>query len=331
MTVSIDAMEPLEAQNGTNLPTPDDATYERWEATLLDKSEDGPVPLHQRFRVLFTLKTFANERSIDIIAKAFSDPSALFKHELAYVLGQMKNEYAIPHLTKVLEDLNEEPMVRHEAAEAMGAIGKPTAIPILQKYLSDSNRSVRETCELAIARIEYEVKRIESGEEAPKSQWTSIDPAPPKTDATLSVEELGRILMDTSLTLFERYRAMFSLRDIGTEAAVLELAKGFEDDSALFRHEIAYVFGQLQHPASVPSMIKVLSNTDEAAMVRHECAEALGSIATPECFPVLKKFSTDSERVVRESCVVGLDMFKYETDENQFQYADGLSVAVATS
>ncbi len=63
--------------------------------------------------------------------------------------------------------------------------------------------------------------------------------------------------MDVNLGLFERYKAMFSLRNLGTEEAVLQLARGFEDDSALFRHEIAYVFGQLQHVASVPSLIKV--------------------------------------------------------------------------
>jgi hypothetical protein len=50
----------------------------------------------------------------DACPTAFVDPSALLKHELAYVLGQMKNPYAIPILNKTLEDLTEDPMVRHE-------------------------------------------------------------------------------------------------------------------------------------------------------------------------------------------------------------------------
>ena len=50
-------------------------------------------------------------------------------------------------------------------------------------------------------------------------------------------------------------------------------------------------------------------------MVRHEAAEALGSIATPECLPILKKFSQDKERVVRESCIVGIDMWEFETSD----------------
>jgi deoxyhypusine monooxygenase len=83
---------------------------------------------------------------------------------------------------------------------------------------------------------------------------------------------------------------------------------GFHDESALFRHEIAYVFGQLQSPASIPFLIPVLANKDEHAMVRHEAAEALGSIGTPECIETLGMYSQDLEKVVAESCVVGLDM-----------------------
>lgn len=41
--------------------------------------------------------------------------------------------------------------------------------------------------------------------------------------------------MDKSLPLFERYRAMFALRNIGTPDAVDALATGFSDDSALFK------------------------------------------------------------------------------------------------
>lgn len=50
----------------------------------------------------------------------------------------------------------------------------------------------------------------------------SIDPAPPlETTTTQSVDELKSILLDENLALFKRYRAMFSLRNIGTEEAVL--------------------------------------------------------------------------------------------------------------
>ena len=81
----------------------------------------------------------------------FTDQSTLLKHELAYVLGQMKNPSALPTLERVLRNLEEDPMVRHEAAEAMGAISSMQSIPTLKELLHDERREVRETCEIALA------------------------------------------------------------------------------------------------------------------------------------------------------------------------------------
>lgn len=38
----------------------------------------------------------------------------------------------------------------------MGAISSSASLPILKEFLNDSNRSVRETCEIAIAKIEWD-------------------------------------------------------------------------------------------------------------------------------------------------------------------------------
>ena len=43
-----------------------------------------------------------------------------------------------------------------QAAEAMGAISSTESVPILREYLSDPNRSVRETCEIALAKIDWD-------------------------------------------------------------------------------------------------------------------------------------------------------------------------------
>lgn len=113
---------------------------------------------------------------------------------------------------------------------------------------------------------------------------------------------------------------MFALRDLASPpdlptaiSAVLALAKGLKDSSALFRHEIAFVFGQLSHPASIPSLTETLANTQEESMVRHEAAEALGSLGDEEGVEAtLRKFLDDPEQVVRESVVVALDMAEFE-------------------
>lgn len=98
---------------------------------------------------------------------------------------------------------------------------------------------------------------------------------------------------------------------------------GLQCSSALFRHEIGYVLGQMQHPAAVPALCAALERSSENPMVRHEAAEALGSIGKEECLAVLQRYRGDGERVVKESCEVALDMLEYENSE-QFQYADGL-------
>lgn len=59
-------------------------------------------------------------------------------------------------------------------------------------------------------------------------------------------------------------------------------------------------------------------------MVRHECAEALGAIATPDCLQILNQYLQDSKQVVRESCVIALDMCEYE-NSLEFQYANTLT------
>lgn len=242
---------------------------------------------------------------------AFEDESPLLKHELAYVLGQIKCRTALPILYKILEDLDEHPMVRHEAGEAIGAIGDLNSLPKLQKHLSDKEISVRETCDLAINRIIYENQLnnkdgnsavVERG-----SRYYSIDPAPPEEVENEDFSTLKNNLIDGSLPLFKRYRAMFSLRNIGDEKAVLALGNGFtEKNSALFRHEIAYVFGQLRHEASVPFLKRVIDDLNEESMVRHECAEALGSIGTEEALSILKAHINDRCDIVSQSCIVGL-------------------------
>jgi len=272
----------------------------------------------------------------------FSDSSALLKHELAYCLGQIKRTAALPTLESILRNKTEDPMVRHEAAEAMGAISDISSVPILKEFLADSERTVRETCEIAIAKIEWDnseegQKYMSNTNESTIPLYVSIDPAPP-TSALLSgtrkpddvseagVELLHKDLINKNLPLFQRYRAMFALRNIGTPAAVDALAAGFSDDSALFKHEIAFVFGQLLSPHSVPALLKVLQSPSESDMVRHEAAEALGGIATPEVLPYLREWMNkrDAPLVVRESCQIAIDMWEHENSD-EFQYADGLS------
>ncbi|EEB07202.1 deoxyhypusine hydroxylase [Schizosaccharomyces japonicus yFS275] len=291
---------------------------------------DKKTHLSLRYRALFSLNALGKKgdsRAIDAVYSAFGDDSELLKHEMAYVLGQSGQKYAVEPLTKVLNDLNQQVMVRHEAAEALGALGFPEALPVLQKYYKeDPLVPIKETCDLAINRICWKNGLERKNEVISTSEYDDvIDPAPPLPDATAAdvsaeVKKLRSELIDQKLPLFYRYRVMFRLRNIGTEEAVEALTDGFQDPSALFKHEVAFVFGQLTSPKAIPSLVKVLEDKSEAPMVRHEAAEALGGIATAECIPVLEKYAKDDVRVVAESCIVALDMIKYE-QSGEMEYA----------
>ncbi|KAL3868407.1 hypothetical protein ACJMK2_041215 [Sinanodonta woodiana] len=234
----------------------------------------------------------------------------------------MQDEYAIPMLIQVLEDTNQEPMVRHEAGEALGAVGSNSVMDVLEKYSKDPVSEVAETCELAINRIKWLQSQDKSKEELSQNPYMSVDPAPPS-----KIKDVGKLkkeLLDEFLPMFQRYRALFSLRNIGSREAVMALAEGLKCKSALFRHEIAYVLGQIQSDACIKQLTENLEDKHENPMVRHECAEAIGSIATEECMRILENYVTDNERVVKESCVIALDLCEFENSEN-FQYADTLA------
>ncbi|XP_046687767.1 deoxyhypusine hydroxylase-like [Homalodisca vitripennis] len=281
---------------------------------------DQTRPLKERFRALFTLKNIGGKTSIDCINECFSDPSALLKHELAYCLGQMQDAHALPILVSVLDNELQEDIVRHEAAEAIGAIGTledAKLKELLLKYKDDPVVEVAETCQLALQRMEW----FESHPKERVSPFNSVDPTPPST--TTDVAQLRQVLLDDNETLFNRYRAMFALRNINNEESILALCEGLNSGGSLFRHEVAFVLGQLAEPRSVPALTEALEDLSQHEMVRHECAEALGAVASEDCLGVLRKYLSDDKRVVRESCEIALDMCEYENSP-EFQYADTL-------
>ncbi|KAJ1520281.1 hypothetical protein ONE63_004482 [Megalurothrips usitatus] len=281
---------------------------------------DPNRPLKERFRALFTLRNIGGDIAQECIKQCFSDPSALLKHELAYCLGQMQDQAAIPTLMAVLRDMSQEPMVRHEAGEALGALAAPNVRAVLEEFKNDPVVEVAETCTLALDRLAW-LEKHEKDDGRSQNPYLSVDPTPPSDET--DVAKLRDALLNEKESLFNRYRAMFALRNLRTPEAVLALADGLKSGSALFKHEVAFVLGQLQHPVSVPALLESLADKSENEMVRHECAEALGSIASDECNQGLKEHLNDEKRVVSESCIIALDMCEYENSP-EFQYANTL-------
>ena len=69
------------------------------------------------------------------------------------------------------------------------------------------------------------------------SEYGSVDPAPPSEE--VSVSKLKQTLLDEENKMFERMRALFSLRNNRSNEAIDALCAGFSSNSALLRHELA--------------------------------------------------------------------------------------------
>ena len=150
------------------------------------------------------------------------------------------------------------------------------------------------------------------------SEYGSVDPAPPSK--VTDVATLKNILLDENMKMFERMRVVFSLRNDRSEEAIDALCQGFDSSSALLKHELAYVLGQMQDPLAVPKLIDILRDENEHVMVRHEAAEALGAIGDRRAKPVLVQFSNDKLPEVAESCEVALDLLALCDNEEEIKW-----------
>ena len=295
---------------------------------------EGGEALPERYRALYGLRARAGDaRAARELLAALADArhGALLRHEVAFALGQMQAVSAVEALVGVVRDQGDHEMVRHEAAEALGAIGEAVALPVLKEFQGDPNRAVSETCLLALQRMEYFGAAAAAGrpEEPNESPYASVDPTPARPVST-STAALRRELLDEEAPIFDRYRAMFGLRNQGGGEALAALAAAFGSGSALLKHELAYVLGQMQDEGAVPALAEVLGDGRQDEMTRHEAAEALGAIARPACVSLLEKHCDDSSRVVAESCIVALDILRSEA-AGEFQYADELPTAAAAA
>ncbi|XP_034227029.1 deoxyhypusine hydroxylase isoform X2 [Prunus dulcis] len=245
---------------------------------LCDRLLDPTQPISERFRALFSLRNLKGPGPRNALITATRDSSNLLAHEAAFALGQMQDADAIPALVAVLNDLSLHPIVRHEAAEALGAIGLESNVPLLENSLAlDPAQEVKETCALALNRIE---QLKDSGNQSldEKSPFMSVDPAAPATSSS-SVNQLREVLLDEKKNMYERYAALFALRNNSGDEAVSAIVDSLGSKSALLRHEVAYVLGQLQNKDASAALSNILMDRNEHPMVRHEAAEALGSIA----------------------------------------------------
>jgi len=85
-----------------------------------------------------------------------------------------------------------------------------------------------------------------------------------------TIGSVGNLLQDKSKPLKDRFRALFTLKNLGGKEAIDFISSCFDDSSALLKHELAYCLGQMQDSYATPVLTKVLEDKQQEAMVRHE-------------------------------------------------------------
>ncbi|KAH1078104.1 hypothetical protein GLYMA_19G162800v4 [Glycine max] len=232
---------------------------------LLDSSQ----PISERFRAFFSLRNLKGASTRNALILATRDSSNLLAHEAAFALGHMQELEAIPALASVLNDLSLHHIVRHEAAEALGAIGSDGNVPLLKNSLdSDPAEEVRETCELALERIQN-LKDAGNTDVLLRMMYLllclliQLHQRP----LVLLLINQDKCLLMKKQGMYERYAALFALRNDGGNDAVAAIIDSLGSKSALLCHEM------WNHAACVlkkANQIKLVEDVENLESLRWE-------------------------------------------------------------
>eukprot|EP01095_Lingulamoeba_sp_RSL-Kostka_P003979 TRINITY_DN15091_c0_g1_i1.p1 TRINITY_DN15091_c0_g1~~TRINITY_DN15091_c0_g1_i1.p1 ORF type:complete len:348 (+),score=137.49 TRINITY_DN15091_c0_g1_i1:88-1131(+) len=129
------------------------------------------------------------------------------------------------------------------------------------------------------------------------------------------IDNIKKVLLDKEINMNDRYRAVFTLRNLGGKLAIDALVAGFCDESALLKHEIAYALGQMQDTYAVKFLTDILCDENENTMVRHEAGEALGAIGANESIEVLERFVNIDIPEISETCILSIARIQYQNEQ----------------
>lgn len=212
-----------------------------------------------------------------------------------------------------MQDTDHSDFVRHEAIEALDDISEDTSLKVLESLKEQQTGLVYETYYLKKKQIEWE-KATDHGKTEGidlKASLFDSDPAPwynYKTDTRYAdVGFLQRILLDdVNNDLFERYRALFTLRELNTEESLMAICQCFMEAhlscSDLLKHQAAFVVRQMEslNKAAGPILLKYVNSHDVSPLVVHEVLVTLGWIIEDKA--LITPFLKHPDLLVSESC-----------------------------
>ena len=140
----------------------------------------------------------------------------------------------------------------------------------------------------------------------------------PHLEAMLINKEDGH-----NYNLYERYRALFTLRELNSKESVIAicsslLQENMDTCSPLLKHEVAYVLAQMEdvNEHSVPFLLGSVLNDDEAPIVRHEALIAVGEMIDDK--EQLAHLALHKEDIVKESAQVAIRNIQNRLAEEEY-------------
>ena len=322
-------------------------SVETHRAELVDQSLPGPkVP-----RPLPPAHSIGGVDAVAALLNALTDdPSALFRHEVAFALGQMQAPGAVDVLKRGAEHYaTDDEMVDFDytgvGSHRHGGV-RGRAEGRLRRRLPGRARD-GDAC-AAAARARAKRGEAKDAVEAPASKTLgsakerlsapgAAAPRPrtvrratasapiPRTSPSIRSRRRPRPFHPTPSPPSSLNRIRGHVGQVRRHVRAAQRGDGpgvartlgevlGSSQSALLKHEACYVLGQLQEADATAraSLVRTLEDVREHPMVRHEAAEAIGSIAAPDTENLLRKYAGDGDRIVARSCEVALDIMASE-------------------
>lgn len=219
----------------------------------------------------------------------------------------------------------------------MGNLAEENTLTLLKKYEDQDRTSsmLWETCFLAKELINWKT-RTDNGKvenlDFKQLIFKTNDPAPPYSIYSADcnsdhkdVPFLEGILIDreNKYDLFERYRALFTLRELNTKESIIAICQTLVQENmdkcgALLKHEVAYVLAQMEdlNEHAVPFLIDSVLNDGESPIVRHEALIAVGEMIDEQ--GKLEHLLKHKDEIVSESAEVAIRNIQNRLAEQEF-------------
>ncbi len=270
------------------LPVPEEDDNEKIKTLIraLQENKDPQI----RANAAYDLGSLKSKEAIPALIKALEqDDDFSVRCSSARSLGMLQSEEALPVLLKALKE-DKTVAVRSAVAFSLGKLGSKDAIPKLAEALAEEGA--------------YVIIGVNNRGTVPVRK--AIVTALGDLASEEAIPVLAKALNDKDLNV--RIMAVHSLGTIHSKKAIPALSTALRTDSTNVRIEAVTALGELKCEEVVADLCAAL-RSDEYEEIRKKAAHYLGLIKSEATIPNLIKALSDPEEGVHKESVLALSSF----------------------